>query len=281
MHTTILGTGLIGAGLAEATAQRGLPVHVWNRTHERARPLGQHGCTVHETTASAVAHSDVIHLALTADDAVDAVLNEALDAATLDAIWVDHSTTDPERTRGRVARIHDAGRRFIHAPVFMSPASCRSCSGVMLVSGPKSVFDAAAEHLGAMTGTLRYMGPQGHEAATLKLAGNAMILAVNAGLADAMTLASHQGVPPNALMGLFEHLDIGVSLKGRGGRMAADDRSVSWTLQMAAKDADLMLGAAGEHALHLLPAVRDRMQQLIDEGEAAQDLSILARDVPR
>ncbi len=38
-NVTVLGTGLMGAGMARSLARAGLAVTVWNRTAARARPL--------------------------------------------------------------------------------------------------------------------------------------------------------------------------------------------------------------------------------------------------
>ena len=38
---TVLGTGTMGSGMARSMQAAGLPVRVWNRTPERARPLAE------------------------------------------------------------------------------------------------------------------------------------------------------------------------------------------------------------------------------------------------
>src|SRR4051794_41228641 len=42
----LLGTGTMGAGMARNIAAAGIPLRVWNRTVERARPLADVGATV-------------------------------------------------------------------------------------------------------------------------------------------------------------------------------------------------------------------------------------------
>jgi 3-hydroxyisobutyrate dehydrogenase-like beta-hydroxyacid dehydrogenase len=219
-----------------------------------------------------------VHLALTADAAVDAVLDAVADHVG-EAVVVDHSTTSPEGAAARVARMNARGVRFLHTPVFMSPAACRSAQGVMLAAGPKDVFADVEGALAAMTGKLLYVGDEGHRAATLKLGGNGMILAMIGGLADVMTMARAQGVEPSDLLALFDDFDLRNVLRGRGPKMAAADYGTSWTLTMARKDQGLMVAAAKGRALTVLPAVGARMDALIAEGEGEKDLAVLARDV--
>ena len=149
----------------------------------------------------------------------------------------------------------------------------------MLASGPREVFDAAAPWLSETTGVLLFAGEEGHRAATLKLAGNGMILAMIGGLADVFTMAMAQGVEPNDVLGLFQDFDLRNVLRARGAKMAAGDYGTSWTLAMARKDQGLMVDAARGRPLTVLPAVGARMDALIAEGEGEKDLAVLARDV--
>jgi 3-hydroxyisobutyrate dehydrogenase len=273
-----LGTGLIGEGLALAALERGERVRAWNRTAEKTRSLVAAGGEALATPEEAVAGASIVHLALTADAAVDTLLDRIADHVG-DAIVVDHSTTSPEGARARVDAMNARGVRFLHCPVFMSPAACRAAQGVMLASGPREVFDAAAPWLSETTGVLLFAGEEGHRAATLKLAGNGMILAMIGGLADVFTMAMAQGVEPNDVLGLFQDFDLRNVLRARGAKMAAGDYGTSWTLAMARKDQGLMIDAARARPLTVLPAVGARMDTLIAEGEGEKDLAVLARDV--
>lgn len=278
MVRTYLGTGLIGEGLALAALERGERVRAWNRTADKTRSIVDAGGAAISTPEEAVAGATIVHLALTADAAVDALLDRIADHVG-DAIVVDHSTTSPEGARARVDSMNARGVRFLHCPVFMSPAACRAAQGVMLASGPREVFDAAAPWLSETTGVLLFAGEEGHRAATLKLAGNGMILAMIGGLADVFTMAMAQGVEPNDVLGLFQDFDLRNVLRARGAKMAAGDYGTSWTLAMARKDQGLMIDAAQGRPLTVLPAVGARMDALIAEGEGEKDLAVLARDV--
>lgn len=275
---TVLGTGLIGEGLAIAALGRGETVRAWNRTADKTRGVVDAGGEAFDAPEEAVRGASIVHLALTADAAVDEVLSRVADHVG-DAIVVDHSTTSPEGARARVDAMNARGVRFLHCPVFMSPAACRAAQGVMLASGPRDIFDAAERMLAVTTGVVLFAGEEGHRAATLKLAGNGMILAMIGGLADVFTMAQAQGVDPNDVLGLFQDFDLRNVLRARGAKMAASDYDTSWTLTMARKDQGLMVDAAHGRTLAVLPAIGARMDALIAEGEGEKDLAVLARDV--
>lgn len=276
-----LGTGLIGGSLAQAAAARGEAVRVWNRTASKAEALAAYGCKVAIEPGQAVEGAEVVHLAMPADAQVDEILGRIADHVGPDCVVVDHSTTSPEGAARRIEQMDARGIGMLHAPVFMSPQACLAATGVMVVCGPKPAFELVEPGLTRMTGTVLYVGEDGHRAAVLKLSGNGMILSVIAGLADVMTMADAQGVGADEVMALFEHFDLRHSLMGRGQRMAQRDRSVSWTLRMARKDQGLMVDAARGRPLPTLEAVGSRMDAMIGEGEGDADLSILARDAHR
>ena len=91
------------------------------------------------TPGDAVAGAERVHMTLPDDAVVDELIGGG-DPPRLrrDAIVIDHSTTSPRGTKARVARAcKDAGVKFLHAPVFMSPQMARDAVGMMLVSGPQ------------------------------------------------------------------------------------------------------------------------------------------------
>ena len=49
---TVLGTGLVGAGMARSLLAAGLDVTVWNRSLEKARPLADDGARVADSAAA-------------------------------------------------------------------------------------------------------------------------------------------------------------------------------------------------------------------------------------
>jgi 3-hydroxyisobutyrate dehydrogenase len=277
-----LGTGLIGAGLAEAAARRGDEVVAWNRSPQKVQALAKFGVRAAESPAAAVAGAERVHVILSDDAAVDAVLEAALPGVHGASI-VDHSTTGPAGTVARAARLAAAGVPFLHCPVFMSPQLCRDAGGIMLAAGPRATFDALAPALKAMTGKLEWVGERPDLAAAYKLFGNAMILTISAGLADVLTMAATLGIPPVEAHRLFSVFNPANVLQYRGGSMARGDYTPSFELTMARKDARLMLetvegDAVAPGPLAVLPAIAARMDALLARGLGDRDLGVLAID---
>src|SRR5215217_273890 len=153
-----LGTGLLGSGMVESMLHRGQSVTVWNRTASKAQALRSAGATVADTPEHAVAAADEIHMTLSDDAAVDAMLARIVPQVRPAATIIDHTTTSPVHTGARLKRMTSSGVRFLHAPVFMGPAMAREAKGVMMVSGPASIFEAVEPSLAGMAADLWYLG---------------------------------------------------------------------------------------------------------------------------
>ena len=266
---------MLGAGFAEAAARRGDVVVAWNRTRAKAEALAQHGVRVAGSPLEAIAGAERIHLVLSDDAVVDAVL-DGCGAALAGPLVFDHSTTSPKGTAARAARLAARGVTFLHCPVFMTPAMARTAGGIMLAAGPKALFERAAPALRAMTGSLEYLGERPDLAAANKLFGNAMILSIVGGLADVFTMAKSLGIAAPDAHALFSKFSPVGTITYRGALMAKGDYTPGFEMAMARKDARLMIEAAGPQPLTVLPALAKRMDELIARGLAAQDVGALA-----
>jgi 3-hydroxyisobutyrate dehydrogenase-like beta-hydroxyacid dehydrogenase len=270
-----LGTGLLGSGFAEAAAQRGDRVTVWNRTIAKARALEPFGIAVAESPADAVRGAAVVHLVLKDDAVVEEVLSQARPALAPNAIVLDHTTTQPALTAARAARLAAEGVRYLHCPVFIGPAAARQAQGSILVSGPRAWYDLAAGHLARMAQRVEYLGERPDLAAVLKLCGNAFILGITALVADVFAIARGGGVALEEALRVLDFFNAANVAGGRGRKIAAGDFTPSFELPMARKDLRLMIETAGDLPLATLPGIAARMDALLAAGQGHLDFSII------
>lgn len=267
-NVALLGTGLIGSAMAEGMLRRGDSVAVWNRTRARAEPLAAKGARVCDTIAEAIAGTERVHIVLSDDAAVDAVLGEVQTTAVV----IDHSTVSPEGTKQRFTR----GLPFLHAPIFMSPAAARDAQGIILCSGPEETYARVRHALAAMTGTVRYLGARPDLAAAYKLFGNAMILTICAGLSDVFRMARALGIDPVDAHALFATFKPATTIDVRGAKMARGDFTPSFETMMARKDLRLMEQIGSE--LFVIPAVAELLDRAIAAGHARDDVGAITFD---
>jgi len=276
-----LGTGLLGSGFVEAALGRGDSVTVWNRTREKAEALAAFGATVADTPAEAARGAARVHLVLKDDAVVEEIIAALRPGLAPDAIICDHTTTQPARTAERAARLTAEGVQYLHCPVFIGPAAARQAQGIIMVSGPESLFAQVRPALEQQAQKVVYWGERADLAAAYKLMGNAFIIGLGALVADVFTLANGCEVcAPDALK-LLEFFNPGTMLQNRGKKMSDGDFTASFELVMARKDLRLMLETAGARPLAALPSIAARMDEVIAQGHGHEDFGVIARDAVR
>jgi 3-hydroxyisobutyrate dehydrogenase len=222
-----------------------------------------------------------VHLTLKDDESVDEVLNAASGAFTPGMMIVDHTTTSVAGAIARTRAWKDKGFTYVHAPVFMGPVNALESSGYMLVSGDKDVLKQIVPELDKMTGKVLDFGTEVGRAAAMKLAGNHFLIAFTAGISDTLALTKAMGVPASDLTSLFNEWNPGAMLPARLKRMVSGQfDNPSWELQMARKDAGLMINEAslGQMELVVLPAIITQMDAYIAEGDGNKDWSVISRN---
>jgi 3-hydroxyisobutyrate dehydrogenase-like beta-hydroxyacid dehydrogenase len=273
-----LGTGLLGSAIAEGMIKRGDAVTAWNRTISKARALERLGARVADSPAAAVAGAERVHLTLSDDAVVDAVLAEIVPRVS-GSVIIDHTTTAPRQTAARYARLREKGVRFVHAPVFMSPQMARDAVGILMTSCPETVWDEVREPLQRMTGEAWYLGDDPQRAAAYKIFGNSLLFVITAGVADVFAMAKDLGIPPGDALTVFSKFQPCSVIKARGDKIVRHDFSASFELTMARKDMRLMLESAGRQPLTVLPAIAKKMDDAIASGHGAHDLAAIAAEV--
>lgn len=277
---TFIGTGLLGSGFVRAWLNRGVEVKVWNRTFSKAQKLEAHGAKVFATPEEAVKYSQRIHLVLRDDVSVDEVLSKVETHLTPGAVIIDHTTTSVE---GAIRRTQDwSAKGFVyqHAPVMMGPQNALNATGNIFVSGHQEIIQMLTPELESMTGALMNFGEETGKAAGLKLISNLLLMAVNAGISDALTLAKSLNIPESDLAKLPTIAANGVVRGGFNKITQHPYDEPTWELTMARKDAKLMMDEAekGGKPMMIIPVIAKEMDEWIDKGFAHKDWAIFASE---
>jgi len=276
-----LGMGLLGSNFVKAMLRKGDQVQVWNRTAAKAKALETDGATAFDDVVDAVKGVGYIHLTLKDDDTVNQVLEMASPGFKTGVIIIDHTTTSVNGAIERTAYWKNKGITYLHAPVFMGPPNALESTGNMLVSGDQEVIKTVTAELSKMTGKLLNFGSEEGRAAAIKLSGNHFLISLTAGLSDTLALAKSLGVPSSDIVDLFASWNPGAGVPARLNKILTGDfGKPSWELDMARKDAGLMISAAQEKGvkLNVLPAVVAEMDRWIANGHGSDDWSVIAND---
>ena len=275
-RVAVLGIGTMGAGMARSLLRAGLPVSVWNRTPERAADVAASGAVAHADPADAVAGADVVITMLADATAVRSVEARMLAAMRPGAVWAQMGTIGVGATEELAAAV--AGRRpdvaFVDAPVSGSRAPAESGELAILAAGPEGVRAGLEPVFGAVGQVTRWLGEKPGAASRLKLVINTWLMFLIEGAAEVMALADSLGVDRAEVLGLLGTGRMSSAVAaGKARKMDSGDDSPDFALEWAVKDMSLALDAAGDRPLTVLAALRDRWQDLVDQGLGGLDTS--------
>jgi 3-hydroxyisobutyrate dehydrogenase len=271
----LLGTGTMGAGMARNIAAAGLPLRVWNRTPERARPLTDAGATVAESPAGAVRGADVVVTMLFDADSVESTISAAREGLSPGTVWLQQSTVGVEGTDRLAALAADLDLVFLDAPVLGTRKPAEDGTLVVLASGPDEARDTVAPILDAIGSRTVWLGEAG-QATRLKLVANSWVLTVVEGIAEALTLASALGVDPHRFLDVVKGGAMDAPyVQLKGAAMLEGDFAPSFGLDGAAKDAGLIVDAARAAGadVAVIEAVQQHFARALAAGHGDKDLS--------
>lgn len=276
-----LGMGLLGSNFTKALLKKGQQVQVWNRTADKAKALEADGAKAFPSIVDAVKGVKRIHITLSDDAVVDAVLAQAAPGFEPGVVILDHTTTSVEGAEKRTKEWAAKNITYVHVPVFMGPANALEGSGVMLVSGNQDIAAQILPWLEPMTGKVINLGDRPGKAAGVKLLGNMFLITLTGGFSDMLATAKAMDLPGSVITDLFNEWNPGAAAPARLKRiMTADYDSPSWELQMARKDARLMMeeAAKGNKTLTVIPAIAKEMDKWLEKGYQNKDWSVIASD---
>lgn len=276
-----IGMGLLGSNFTKALLKSGQSVQVWNRTPEKAKALEADGAKAFDSIVDAVKGVERIHITLSDDAVIDAVLAQAAPGLKSGAVILDHTTTSVQGAEKRTMEWAAKNITYVHVPVFMGPANALDGTGVMLISGDQTIAAKVLPWLEPMTGKVMNLGDRTGKAAGVKLLGNMFLLTLSGGFNDMLATAKSMDLPASVITDLFNEWNPGAAAPARLKRMlAADYDNPSWELQMARKDARLMMEEAerGNRKLTVIPAIAQEMDKWLEKGYQHKDWSVIAKD---
>ena len=255
--------GTMGLAMARHIARSGVELRAWNRTRDKAEPVTDDGGRVCDSPAEASEGADVILTMLADAEAVISSAREALPAAGQGAVWLQMSTIGEQGTDQCMELAHAHDISFLDAPVLGTKQPAEEGKLVILASGPEEVRDQVQPIFDAVGSKTIWVGDAG-SGTRLKIATNSWVLTVTEGCAETIALAQGLGIDPALVFEAFDGGTLDLPYFRIKGKAIVERKfEPSFRLQLAAKDADLVVQAAGRHDLDLplFATIRKRMQE--------------------
>ncbi|WP_028933848.1 NAD(P)-dependent oxidoreductase [Pseudonocardia spinosispora] len=277
MTVALLGTGIMGAGMARNILAAGLPLTVWNRSRDKAAPLADEGATVADTPAEAVRGADVIVTMLRDGPNVTQVIADAEAGLRPGQVWAQCTTVGPAAAAELAELASKHGLVIVDAPVLGTRAPAEQGQLLMFASGARAeaeplltpVFDA----VGRKT---VWLGDDPTAASKLKLVANSWVLAITGATAETLGFARALGVDPQAFLDAVAGGPHDPPyLRMKAAAILGEEWEPSFTVNNAAKDADLIAdaGRAGGARMDIAEAVAARLHRADAQGHGDKDMA--------
>ena len=275
-----LGTGIMGLPMAANLAGAGFAVRAWNRTTEKAQPLAERGVTVVSTPAEAVEGAEILLTMLADGQAVQDSFDAVSDSLPRGAVWIQMSTVGVEWTDTLAAAAEKAGIAYVDAPVLGTKQPAEQGKLVVLASGDEGLRERVDPVFDAVGARTIWVGEAG-SGSKLKLAANAWVLALTNATAESIALAQALGVDPNLFLDAIKGGSVDVPYAHlKGAAMIANEFPPAFPARLAAKDARLVLDAAGDSVdLAGAGATLAHLEAAIEAGHGEEDMAVLYRAV--
>jgi 3-hydroxyisobutyrate dehydrogenase len=273
----LLGTGIMGAGMARNILSAGLPLRVWNRSAAKARPLAEHGAEIAATPADAVRGADVVVTMVGDGQQVADVLDQAADGLHAGQVLLQTTTAGIDQD-ALLDRAEAHGLLFVDAPVLGTRQPAESGQLLILAAGDPAAREIAQPVLDAVGRATHWLSadPRSLAGSRLKLVVNSWVLAITAAAGEAVALAEGLGVDPQAFLDSVAGGPLDAPyLQAKAKAILAADWTPNFSVDNAAKDAGLIV-AAGESVdltLDVAAAARGRMLRASAAGHGNADMA--------
>jgi 3-hydroxyisobutyrate dehydrogenase len=254
MKIGVAGLGAMGAAIAARLIELGHTVTVWNRTLEKAKPLGEAGAKVVGSPADVAAASEAVITILTDGKAIDDVYNGAnglLSGDVKGKLFIEMSTVAPKVETTLAPKVRAKGAAMVECPVGGSTTPARKGQLLGLMGAEQA---DAARALPILEQLCRKVVPCGKigAGAAMKLAINLPLMVAWQAYGEAFAIARSVGWEPKRLLELF--------VESNGANKALGMRADMIVTMMEGRD-------PGPATFSIANGVKD-MRTMIETGEA-------------
>ena len=243
----VIGTGLVGSGLAVLLAAAGFSVVAHDVAQEKVKALERFGVARAASPGDVAGRADRVILSLMTPAIIREVLfgkEGVVTSKKLPRLVIDTSTGSPDDAIGYQQELAGKGVEYLESPISGTSIQIANKDGVFLAGGRRETFDACEDIFSAFGGKAVHLGAAG-SGARAKLAINLVLGLNRAALAEGIEFASMVGIDGKAFLDLLKltpaHSRV-AELKGP--KMVAGDFTTEGKLSQHRKDVGLMIDAA-------------------------------------
>lgn len=195
-RVSIIGLGLMGSALAQATVSAGLDVTVWNRSPAKANAFVDGPARIAATIEEAVDASEVIVVCVRDHDATNEKLRKPTTEERLaDKIVVQLSTGTPTQAREASGWAESVGAHYLDGSIMGFPQDIGTDGLVILYGGDRDTFERYGPVAAAFGGTAMRVGDDPGSAAALDNALLSIYFSFLFGVLNGAAICDAEGIP--------------------------------------------------------------------------------------
>ncbi len=275
----IIGTGIMGAGIAANFLRAHYPVVVWNRTQEATASLVEQGAVTAGSPREAAAEADIVFEVTANDESSRSVWmgeDGIIAGAKSDAILITCATLSVSWITELSTLCAEAQKTFFDMPMTGGRIGAESGQLILLAGGDEEKLKTLQPYLEPISQKVIYFGPAG-SGAKFKLLLNMLQGIHIAGLGEVLRLAKANGMNIQAVGDALAERPGGTTtnLAWRDYQHIPDP--INFSVKWIAKDLGYAKQMAGGMATPLLEDVLAQYQAALDAGLENEDWTAINR----
>jgi 3-hydroxyisobutyrate dehydrogenase len=244
----------MGRSMAGHLLKAGHPLHVYNRTKEKAAALLEAGATWHDTAGDAAAAADVVITIVGFPADVEATYLGAggvVARAKPGALLIDMTTSSPVLARRIAEAAENRGLEALDAPVSGGDIGAREARLVIMVGGSEAAFARAKPIFELMGKNIARLGPAG-AGQHCKMANQIAVAVGMVSWCEGLVYARKAGLDPAAVHASISGGAAGSwAMTNLAPRALAGNYDPGFYVKHLLKDLRIALDAAAELQLDL------------------------------
>lgn len=276
---SVVGTGIMGSGIAANFLRHGYGVTVWNRTPAHAEPLIKQGAKAAVTPKAAAAAADIVFEVTANDESSQAVWqghNGILTGATAGTTLIASATLSVGWVEKLAQLCAAKGYNFFDMPLTGGRAAAEGGTLTLLVGGDEQRLAELKPDLAAISSKLLYFGPAG-SGTKYKLVLNSLQGAHLAAFGEAMRLAVASGLDPAAVGPALCDRPGGVVTEIAWTAYQQDSIPLSFSVDWITKDLNYAKEMAGSTEIPVFDDVRAAYRQAQADGNGGEDFASIVK----
>jgi 3-hydroxyisobutyrate dehydrogenase-like beta-hydroxyacid dehydrogenase len=288
MKIGFIGVGRMGLVMGRRILEAKHDLGVYNRTAERAKPLGVAGAKLLGSVKEAANYGDGVFTMLADDAAVEHVVTQpggllqSLPKGGIHVCAGTHSVACIQKLK----KLHaDAGQVLIATPMLGRPDVVAAGQAGMVLGGPKHAVDRIRPCFEAIARRSFEAGEDPAAAAAIKIANNFVLGCAIEAMGEGFSLVRKYDVVPDVFYDVMTDGLFNCSAYKVYGKIITEERYLPAGQRaiLGLKDANLALAAAEAVGVPLPSGNvwRDRLVGAVAHDEAEHDWAVMAKDQAR